>query len=78
MKEQISVEDFIDAYNINYNLGRVIELVVQSYNSLDCVGTLLKAQYYLGREIIRAGHEQEKVQQVLEGVRPAYHLQEDN
>ena len=79
-KGEVSVADFIDAYGLNFNRGNIVKYVVRAGKKQgeDAVTALLKAQWYLGREIIRAGHEQEQLEQMLEGMRPAYHLPEDD
>ena len=75
---EVSVADFIDAYGLNFNRGNIVKYVVRAGKKQgeDAVTALLKAQWYLGREIIRAGHEQEQLEQMLDGMRPAYHLPE--
>ena len=67
-----SVADFIEAYDLNFNRGNIIKYVVRAGKKQgeNAVTALLKAQWYLGREIIRAGHEQEQIDQMLEGARP--------
>ena len=77
---EVSVADFIDAYGLNFNRGNIVKYVVRAGKKQgeDAVTALLKAQWYLGREIIRAGHEQEQLEQMLEGMRPCYHLPEDD
>ena len=77
---EVSVADFIDAYGLNFNRGNIVKYVVRAGKKQgeDAVTALLKAQWYLGREIIRTGHEQEQLEQMLEGMRPAYHLSEDD
>ena len=79
-KGEVSVADFIDAYGLNFNRGNIVKYVVRAGKKQgeDAVTALLKAQWYLGREIIRAGHEQAKIEQMLDGMRPAYHLPEDD
>ena len=76
----IEVADFIDAYGLNFNRGNIVKYVVRAGKKQgeDAVTALLKAQWYLGREIIRAGHEQEQLEQMLDGMRPGYHLPEDD
>ncbi len=71
-KGEVSVADFIDAYELNFNRGNIVKYVVRAGHKQgeDAVMALLKAQWYLGREIIRAGHEQERIDQMLEGARP--------
>ena len=72
IKGEVSVADFIDAYELNFNRGNIVKYVVRAAHKQgeDAVTALLKAQWYLGREIIRAGHEQERIDQMLEGARP--------
>ena len=72
-KGEVSVADFIDTYGLNFNRGNIVKYVVRAGQKQgeDAVTALLKAQWYLGREIIRAGHEQEQLESLLEGVRPA-------
>ena len=64
---EISVADFIDAYELNFNRGNIIKYVarVGRKQGEDAITALLKAQWYLGREIIRVGHEQAKIEQLL-------------
>ena len=77
---EISVADFIDAYGLNFNRGNIIKYVTRAGKKKgeDAITALLKAQWYLGREIIRVGKEQAKIEQILDGMRPAYHLPEDD
>ena len=72
-KGEVSVADFIDTYGLNFNRGNIVKYVVRAgrKHGEDAVTALLKAQWYLGREIIRAGHEQEQLETLLEGARPA-------
>ena len=64
---EVSVADFIDAYELNFNRGNIIKYVTRAGKKKggDAITALLKAQWYLGREIIRAGHEQAKIEQLL-------------
>ena len=74
----IEVADFIEAYGLNFNCGNVVKYVARAgkKSGETAITALLKAQQYLSREIIRAGHEQEQLEHMLEGMRPAYHLPE--
>ena len=78
----IEAADFIDAHKLNFNLGNVVKYVVRAGRKQgeDTTTALLKAQWYLNREIAHAEHnEQQQAQDMLlAGMRPAYHLQEDN
>ena len=64
---EVSVADFIEAYDLNFNRGNIIKYVVRAGHKQgeDAITALLKAQWYLGREIIRVGHEQAKLEQLL-------------
>ena len=64
----IEVADFIEAYELNFNRGNIVKYVTRAgkKEGEDAVTALLKAQWYLGREIIRAGHEQQRVEQLLD------------
>ena len=66
-KGEVSVADFIDAYELNFNRGNIIKYVTRAgkKHGEDAITALLKAQWYLGREIIRVGHEQAKIEQLL-------------
>ena len=66
-KGEISVADFIDAYELNFNRGNIIKYVARAGKKKgeDAITALLKAQWYLGREIIRVGREQAKIEQLL-------------
>ena len=63
----IEVADFIDAYELNFNRGNIIKYVTRAGKKKgeDAITALLKAQWYLGREIIRVGREQAKIEQLL-------------
>ena len=63
----IEVADFIEAYELNFNRGNIVKYVTRAgkKEGEDAVTALLKAQWYLGREIIRVGHEQAKIEQLL-------------
>lgn len=65
----IEVADFIEAYGLNYYRGNIIKYVTRAGKKKgeDAITALLKAQWYLGREIIRVGHEQAKIEQLLGG-----------
>ena len=54
------VADFIEAFGLNFNAGNVIKYVVRAGKKPgeSAVDALLKANVYLAREIIRAGHEE--------------------
>ena len=60
----IEVIDFVEAHNLNFNLGNVVKYVTRAgkKSGEGVITALLKAQWYLGREIIRAGHELERRQ----------------
>lgn len=64
----IEVADFIESYELNFNRGNIVKYVTRAgkKEGEDAVTALLKAQWYLGREIIRAGHEQQRVEQLLD------------
>lgn len=66
-KGEVSAADFIDAYGLNFNRGNIIKYVTRAGKKQgeDAITALLKAQWYLGREIIRVGHEQAKLEQLL-------------
>ena len=66
-KGEVSVADFIDAYELNFNRGNIIKYVTRAGKKKgeDAITALLKAQWYLGREIIRVGREQAKIEQLL-------------
>ena len=66
-KGEVSVADFIDAYELNFNRGNIIKYVARAGKKQgeDAITALLKAQWYLGREIIRVGREQAKLEQLL-------------
>ena len=51
------VIDFIEAFNLNFNLGNVIKYVARAghKNGETAISDLLKAQTYLLREIARVG-----------------------
>ena len=58
----IEVSDFIDAHNLNFNRGNIIKYVVRAgcKQGEDAVTALLKALWYLNREIGNVDqHEQE-------------------
>ena len=72
--------DFIEAFNLNFNLGNVIKYVTRAgrKNNEEAITALLKAQTYLLREISRIGHEPENIEQlkahqqeIMKGMRPA-------
>ena len=56
---RIEAIDFIEANNLNFNLGNVIKYISRAGKKYgeDRVTALLKAQWYLLREISRTGHE---------------------
>ncbi len=68
----IETADFIDAHGLNFNRGNIVKYVVRAgkKEGEDALTALLKAQWYLGREIVRTGHEQEAIEQMFEGARP--------
>ena len=51
--ENIEVIDFIEAYNLNFNLGNVIKYIARAGKKTDEVYStaLQKAEWYLRREI---------------------------
>lgn len=55
----IEAIDFIEAHNLNFNLGNVIKYISRAGKKQgeDRITALLKAQWYLLREVSRAGHE---------------------
>ena len=81
----IEVADFIDAHGLNFNLGNIVKYIARAgkKDGEDILTALMKAQWYLSREIIRAGREQvqaedaNQLEQLLIAARPAYHLPED-
>ncbi len=80
----IEAADFIDAHGLNFNRGNIVKYVVRAgkKDGEDALTALLKAQWYLNREIIRTGKEQEIAEQMPEGVRllvfDPQHYPEDN
>ena len=60
----IEVIDFVESHNLNFNLGNVVKYITRAgkKSGEGIITALLKAQWYLGREIIRAGHELERRQ----------------
>lgn len=56
----IEAADFIDAHGLNFNKGNVVKYVVRAGRKQgeDTLTALLKAQWYLNREISRARQEQ--------------------
>ncbi len=75
----IEVADFIEAHELNFNRGNIVKYVARAgkKSGETALTALLKAQQYLSREIVRVGHEQEELEHMLEGMRPAYCLPED-
>ena len=75
----IEVADFIEVYELNFNRGNIVKYVARAgkKSGETALTALLKAQQYLSREIVRVGHEQEELEGLLEGMRPAYCLPED-
>ena len=82
MKEQINhpdyyasrgceVADFIEAFGLNSNSGNVVKYVVRAGNKPgeSALDALLKAQVYLARKIVRAGHVQAEVEELLKEVK---------
>ena len=59
---KIEVIDFIEAHGLNFNLGNVVKYISRAgkKDGEGAISALLKAQWYLGREIIRIGHELER------------------
>ena len=55
----IEAIDFIEAHNLNFNLGNVIKYISRAgkKHGEDRNTALLKAQWYLHREISRTGQE---------------------
>ncbi len=78
----IEVSDFIDAHNLNFNRGNIIKYVARAGRKQgeDALTALLKAQWYLNREIAHVEQYEQKQAEdmLLAGMRPAYHLPEDN
>ena len=64
--------DFIDAHGLNFNRGNIVKYIVRAgkKNGEDAVTALLKAQWYLSREIIRTGKEQEATEPAHGELRP--------
>ena len=62
---KIEVIDFIDAHNLNFNLGNVVKYVARSgrKDGEDTLTALKKAQWYLNREIQRHEQVQQAIQQ---------------
>lgn len=62
--QAIEVIDFIEAHELNFNLGNVVKYISRAGKKCGegAISALLKAQWYLGREIIRIGHEIERRQ----------------
>lgn len=58
----IEVSDFIEAYDLNFNLGCVVKYIARAGNKAneDKVTALKKAQIYLGREISRLSTQEFK------------------
>ncbi len=63
----IETADFIDAHCLNFNRGNIVKYVVRAgkKDGEDALTALLKAQWYLGREIVRTGHEQARIDALL-------------
>ena len=61
----LEVIDFIDAHNLNFNLGNVVKYVSRAgrKNGEDTLTALKKAQWYLNREIQRHEQVQQAIQQ---------------
>ena len=74
----IEAADFIDAHNLNFNLGNVVKYITRAGKKQgeDAATALQKAQWYLNRELARVQTEG-RIEQALAGMRPAYHLPED-
>ena len=55
----VEVADFIEAFNLNFNLGNVVKYVARAGHKKgeDAITALVKAQTYLLREISRVGRE---------------------
>lgn len=47
----ITPQQFIEEHKLNYNLGKVIELVIKANKERNPLTTLNTAAYYLGREV---------------------------
>ena len=75
----IEAADFIDAHELNFNLGNVVKYITRAGKKQgeDVATALQKAQWYLDRELVRVQTDQEQIEQALKGLRPAYHLPED-
>ena len=66
----IEAADFIDAHKLNFNLGNVVKYVVRAGRKQgeDAVTALLKAQWYLEREIKKLELTEEKLGQMVAGI----------
>ncbi len=55
----IEVADFIEAFDLNFNLGNVVKYIVRAGHKKgeDAITALMKAQVYLLREITRKDKE---------------------
>ncbi len=71
----IEVADFIETFGLNFNAGNVVKYVVRAGNKPgeSALDALLKAQVYLSREIIRAGHVQAEVEELLKEAEHEHH-----
>ena len=74
----IEVADFIEAYGLNFNLGNVVKYLARAGKKQgeDAVTALLKAEWYLTREIIRVENEQEATEPIHGELRPLIYDQE--
>lgn len=53
----IQTIDFIEAKNLNFHLGNVVKYISRAGKKGDNLEDLLKAQWYLNREIERNGKD---------------------
>ena len=69
----IEVADFIEAYELNFNLGNVLKYVARAgrKGSESTLTALQKAQVYLNREIAYIERLQEHQSEIMEVMRPA-------
>ena len=69
----IEVADFIEAYELNFNLGNVVKYVSRAGRkcSESPLTALQKAHVYLSRELGNIERKQEYEAQIMEGMRPA-------
>ena len=65
----IEAADFIEAFNLNFNLGNVVKYIVRAGHKQgeEAITALMKAQVYLLREITRKGKEAQSMPVVPTG-----------